>query len=150
MRTPDRSEAGIELLLSYYNQLTYIEKRFYPPGRSVPVYFSWYVLSHTLTILPNYYHNHVKWNFPRCFIWTPCAMLANLCYIAVHQQGRQAVYRTQRACPRLLRSTCTDYVQQVYITTGLRCNCRIIFLTVMKSVMTCLLVWHVGILSLIL
>ncbi|XP_069813093.1 rhophilin-1 isoform X1 [Dendropsophus ebraccatus] len=42
MRTPSRSEAGLELLMEYYNQLYYLDQRFFPPHRSLGVFFHWY------------------------------------------------------------------------------------------------------------
>ncbi|XP_072007112.1 rhophilin-1 isoform X2 [Engystomops pustulosus] len=42
MRTPSRSELGLELLMEYYNQLYYLEQRFFPPHRSLGVFFHWY------------------------------------------------------------------------------------------------------------
>lgn len=42
MRTPVRSSAGVALLFKYYNQLYYIERRFFPPDRSLGVYFEWF------------------------------------------------------------------------------------------------------------
>ncbi|XP_068094220.1 rhophilin-1 [Hyperolius riggenbachi] len=42
MRTPSRSEAGIELLMEYYNQLYFLDNRFFPPSRTLGVYFHWY------------------------------------------------------------------------------------------------------------
>ncbi|KAJ8688163.1 hypothetical protein QAD02_023958, partial [Eretmocerus hayati] len=41
-RTPTRDSAGIGLLLRYYNQLYFIERRFFPPDRSLGIYFEWY------------------------------------------------------------------------------------------------------------
>ncbi|XP_032524150.1 rhophilin-2 isoform X2 [Danaus plexippus] len=41
-RTPVRSSAGVALLFKYYNQLYYIERRFFPPDRSLGVYFEWF------------------------------------------------------------------------------------------------------------
>lgn len=41
-RTPTRDLAGIGLLLRYYNQLYYIERRFFPPERSLGIYFEWF------------------------------------------------------------------------------------------------------------
>ncbi|XP_008215512.1 rhophilin-2 isoform X2 [Nasonia vitripennis] len=41
-RTPTRDAAGIGLLLRYYNQLYFIERRFFPPDRSLGIYFEWY------------------------------------------------------------------------------------------------------------
>ncbi|XP_030026224.2 rhophilin-2 isoform X1 [Manduca sexta] len=42
MRTPVRGAAGVTLLFKYYNQLYYIERRFFPPDRSLGVYFEWF------------------------------------------------------------------------------------------------------------
>jgi len=43
IRTPARNEQGINLLLEYYNQLYYIEKRFYFPTKTEhTIYFHWY------------------------------------------------------------------------------------------------------------
>ncbi|KAK0177946.1 hypothetical protein PV328_001939 [Microctonus aethiopoides] len=41
-RTPTRDPAGIALLLRYYNQLYFIERRFFPPDRSLGIYFEWF------------------------------------------------------------------------------------------------------------
>lgn len=50
LRTPQRNESGIELLMEYYNQLYFLEKRFFPPNRKLPVMFHWY---DSLTGVPN-------------------------------------------------------------------------------------------------
>ncbi|XP_053571397.1 rhophilin-1 [Bombina bombina] len=42
MRTPSRSEAGLELLMEYYNQLYYLDNRFFPPNKTLGVFFHWY------------------------------------------------------------------------------------------------------------
>ncbi|NXH10047.1 RHPN1 protein, partial [Bucco capensis] len=42
MRTPSRNQAGLELLLEYYNQLHFLDTRFFPPQRSLGLYFHWY------------------------------------------------------------------------------------------------------------
>ncbi|XP_053321968.1 rhophilin-1 [Spea bombifrons] len=42
MRTPSRSEAGLELLMEYYNQLYFLDNRFVPPNGNLGVYFHWY------------------------------------------------------------------------------------------------------------
>ncbi|BFZ13290.1 hypothetical protein BsWGS_16328 [Bradybaena similaris] len=42
IRTPERSHAGVELLMEYFNQLNYIEKRFFSTKRAMPIYFQWY------------------------------------------------------------------------------------------------------------
>uniref|UniRef100_A0A8C0B487 Rhophilin-2 n=1 Tax=Buteo japonicus TaxID=224669 RepID=A0A8C0B487_9AVES len=41
-RTPSRDEAGIEMLISYFLQLGYIENRFFPPTRHMGILFTWY------------------------------------------------------------------------------------------------------------
>jgi hypothetical protein len=41
IRTPQRNYAGIELLTEYFNQLYYVEKRFFRPGRPLPLHFHW-------------------------------------------------------------------------------------------------------------
>ncbi|XP_032323687.1 rhophilin-1 isoform X1 [Camelus ferus] len=42
VRTPSRSEAGLELLMAYYNQLCFLEARFVTPARSLGLLFHWY------------------------------------------------------------------------------------------------------------
>ncbi|XP_070337885.1 rhophilin-1 isoform X6 [Equus asinus] len=42
MRTPSRSEAGLELLMAYYNQLCFLDARFVAPARSLALLFHWY------------------------------------------------------------------------------------------------------------
>ncbi|XP_069588123.1 rhophilin-1 isoform X1 [Ranitomeya imitator] len=42
MRTPSRSASGLELLMEYYKQLFFLEQRFFPPHRSLGVFFHWY------------------------------------------------------------------------------------------------------------
>ncbi|KAM4705289.1 rhophilin-1 [Rhinophrynus dorsalis] len=42
MRTPSRSEAGLELLMEYYNQLYFLDNRFFPPNRTLGAFFHWY------------------------------------------------------------------------------------------------------------
>ncbi|KAM5314027.1 rhophilin-1 [Glossophaga mutica] len=41
-RTPSRSEAGLELLAAYYNQLCLLDARFVTPTRSLGLLFHWY------------------------------------------------------------------------------------------------------------
>uniref|UniRef100_A0A8D0H601 Rhophilin-2 n=1 Tax=Sphenodon punctatus TaxID=8508 RepID=A0A8D0H601_SPHPU len=41
-RTPSRDESGIEMLLSYFIQLGFIENRFFPPSRYMGILFTWY------------------------------------------------------------------------------------------------------------
>ncbi|NXF08094.1 RHPN2 protein, partial [Smithornis capensis] len=41
-RTPSRDEAGIDMLISYFLQLGYVENRFFPPTRHMGVLFTWY------------------------------------------------------------------------------------------------------------
>lgn len=42
MRTPLRDNNGIALLFRYYNQLYFVERRFFPPDRSLGIYFEWF------------------------------------------------------------------------------------------------------------
>ncbi|XP_061539471.1 rhophilin-1 isoform X1 [Phycodurus eques] len=42
MRTPSRNQTGLELLMEYYNQLYYLDQRFFPPHRNLGVHFHWY------------------------------------------------------------------------------------------------------------
>ncbi|CAH0550200.1 unnamed protein product [Brassicogethes aeneus] len=42
MRTPLRDNSGIGLLFRYYNQLYFVERRFFPPDRSLGIYFEWF------------------------------------------------------------------------------------------------------------
>ncbi|XP_038609764.1 rhophilin-2 [Tachyglossus aculeatus] len=41
-RTPSRDESGIELLMSYFVQLGFVENRFFPPTRHMEILFTWY------------------------------------------------------------------------------------------------------------
>ncbi|XP_041078247.1 rhophilin-2-like [Polyodon spathula] len=41
-RTPSRNEAGIDLLSSYFSQLSFVENRFFPPSRQMGIFFTWY------------------------------------------------------------------------------------------------------------
>ncbi|KAG9341990.1 hypothetical protein JZ751_018308 [Albula glossodonta] len=41
-RTPSRSEAGIELLSSYFSHLSLLENRFFTPNRQIGIFFTWY------------------------------------------------------------------------------------------------------------
>lgn len=42
MRTPLRDNTGVGLLFRYYNQLYFVERRFFPPDRSLGIYFEWF------------------------------------------------------------------------------------------------------------
>lgn len=42
MRTPSRDESGQELLMEYYNQLYFLDQRFYSPHRTLGIHFHWY------------------------------------------------------------------------------------------------------------
>nr|KAG5712634.1 hypothetical protein BaRGS_029689 [Batillaria attramentaria] len=42
IRTPERNYAGIELLTEYFNQLYFVEKRFFRPNRQLSLHFHWY------------------------------------------------------------------------------------------------------------
>uniref|UniRef100_A0A6J0V5Y0 Rhophilin-2 n=1 Tax=Pogona vitticeps TaxID=103695 RepID=A0A6J0V5Y0_9SAUR len=41
-RTPSRDESGVELLMSYFVQLGFIENRFFSPNRHLGILFTWY------------------------------------------------------------------------------------------------------------
>ncbi|KAF2366268.1 BRO1 domain [Trinorchestia longiramus] len=42
MRTPERDSSGVALIFEYFNQLYFIDRRFFPPDRSLGVFFEWY------------------------------------------------------------------------------------------------------------
>ncbi|XP_022096108.1 rhophilin-1-like [Acanthaster planci] len=42
MRTPKRTSEGVDLLFEYYNQLYFVENRFFPPDRHTSIYLTWY------------------------------------------------------------------------------------------------------------
>nr|CAB3265576.1 rhophilin-2-like [Phallusia mammillata] len=42
IRTPARTQEGVDLLLEYYHQIQHVENRFLPPHRPLSVYFHWY------------------------------------------------------------------------------------------------------------
>ncbi|XP_072458944.1 rhophilin-1 isoform X4 [Notamacropus eugenii] len=42
IRTPSRNEAGLDLLMEYYNHLYFLDIRFFSPNRSLGVFFHWY------------------------------------------------------------------------------------------------------------
>ena len=41
MRTPTRDDHGIALLFEHFNQLYFVERRFFPPDRSLGIFFEW-------------------------------------------------------------------------------------------------------------
>ena len=41
MRTPTRDAHGIALLFEHFNQLYFVERRFFPPDRSLGIFFEW-------------------------------------------------------------------------------------------------------------
>ena len=41
IRTPSRTYEGVSLLLEYYNQLYFLENRFFSPHQPLKVYFHW-------------------------------------------------------------------------------------------------------------
>ena len=43
MRTPTRDANGISLLFEHFNQLYFVERRFFPPDRSLGIFFEWWV-----------------------------------------------------------------------------------------------------------
>ncbi|XP_018027107.1 rhophilin-2 isoform X2 [Hyalella azteca] len=42
MRTPERDASGVSLIFAYFNQLYFIDRRFFPPDRSLGIFFEWY------------------------------------------------------------------------------------------------------------
>ncbi|XP_060693894.1 rhophilin-2 [Hemiscyllium ocellatum] len=42
VRTPSRNALGVDLLISYYNQLSFLESRFLQPNKHLGVFFTWY------------------------------------------------------------------------------------------------------------
>ncbi|XP_036438151.1 rhophilin-1 [Colossoma macropomum] len=42
MRTPSRNGAGLKLLMEYYNQLYFLDQRFFAPHKTLGVHFHWY------------------------------------------------------------------------------------------------------------
>lgn len=41
-RTPSRDESGIDMLISYFQQLGFLENRFFPSSRHMGILFTWY------------------------------------------------------------------------------------------------------------
>ncbi|XP_064467197.1 rhophilin-2-like isoform X3 [Ornithodoros turicata] len=41
-RTPTRDQAGVQLLFEYYNLLYFVDRRFFPPSRSMGIFFEWF------------------------------------------------------------------------------------------------------------
>ena len=41
MRTPTRDQNGVALLFEHFNQLYFVERRFFPPDRSLGIFFEW-------------------------------------------------------------------------------------------------------------
>ncbi|XP_033012525.1 rhophilin-2 [Lacerta agilis] len=41
-RTPSRDESGVEMLMSYFVQLGFVENRFFSPSRHLGILFTWY------------------------------------------------------------------------------------------------------------
>lgn len=64
MRTPQRNESGVDLLIEYFNQLHFIERRFFPPDRVLGAHFHWYVKQHVkyryLSVYKKLLLQHVK------------------------------------------------------------------------------------------
>lgn len=42
MRTPTRDQNGVALLFEHFNQLYFVERRFFPPDRSLGIFFEWW------------------------------------------------------------------------------------------------------------
>ena len=41
MWTPTRDQNGVALLFEHFNQLYFVERRFFPPDRSLGIFFEW-------------------------------------------------------------------------------------------------------------
>uniref|UniRef100_A0A8C1QBD7 Rhophilin, Rho GTPase binding protein 2 n=1 Tax=Cyprinus carpio TaxID=7962 RepID=A0A8C1QBD7_CYPCA len=41
-RTPSRNPSGVDLLASYFSQLSFLEPRFFSPTRQIAIFFTWY------------------------------------------------------------------------------------------------------------
>uniref|UniRef100_A0A673MPY2 Rhophilin-2 n=1 Tax=Sinocyclocheilus rhinocerous TaxID=307959 RepID=A0A673MPY2_9TELE len=41
-RTPSRNPSGVDLLASYFSQLSFLEPRFFSPTRQIGIFFTWY------------------------------------------------------------------------------------------------------------
>lgn len=41
-RTPSRNDSGVDLLASYFSQLSLLESRFFSPNRPMGIFFTWY------------------------------------------------------------------------------------------------------------
>ncbi|XP_037085642.1 rhophilin-2-B-like [Pollicipes pollicipes] len=94
MRTPQRSKTGLALLFEYYNQLYFVERRFFPPDRSLGVHFEWY---DSLTGLPS---------CQRTVAFEKASVLFNIA--ALHSQLGA---REERDSPEGLDSTVNNYVR---------------------------------------
>lgn len=48
----NRDETGVHALLIYYNQLYFVERKFFPKGmdNAMPVYFHWLVVCRNLSL----------------------------------------------------------------------------------------------------
>lgn len=42
IRTPTRDRPGVQLLFEYYNQLYYVDRRFFTPNRNLGLFFEWF------------------------------------------------------------------------------------------------------------
>ena len=62
MRTPSRTQEGLELLMEYYNQLFYLDQRFFPPNRNLGVHFHWYSHSYKQTHVYTDIATHIQTN----------------------------------------------------------------------------------------
>ena len=66
MRTPSRTQEGLELLMEYYNQLFYLDQRFFPPNRNLGVHFHWYSHSYRQTHVYTDIATHMQTNTKIC------------------------------------------------------------------------------------
>ncbi|EEB12753.1 Rhophilin-2, putative [Pediculus humanus corporis] len=98
IRTPLRDENGISLLFQYYNQLYFLERRFFPPDRSLGIYFEWY---DSLTGIPSY---------QRTVAFEKACVLFNIAAIYTQiaaKQDRKSISGLNSAIEAFLRSSGT-------------------------------------------
>ncbi|XP_051884552.1 rhophilin-2 [Pristis pectinata] len=102
-RTPSRSEAGVELLSSYYSQLGLLEGRFFVNSRHPGLFFTWY---DSFTGLP-VCQQHLSLE--------KASVLFNMA--ALHTQLGA---RTDRCCPEGLRHSVTAFQRAAGVLQQLR------------------------------
>lgn len=88
MRTPLRDSTGIALLFRYYNQLYFVERRFFSSDRSLGIYFEWF---DSLTgRFRDFCLRHQRQ--PSCVRFLRCAILSE------NSRFRESVRTVQHGC----------------------------------------------------